>query len=243
MNRPKFLLPLLCLIMCIGAKAQRNFYHRIDVGSSNLYTFVLSNIATGFANYYSQDILFDNSYVYTLYSGDYKTKGLHPLGMTARDLFNDAFAGVKLGYHSESFSNFNWGIFGSAHYRINQVNVKRNASEEYHLERFQYLKPGAGVLFTFGGIESNLIVQLEAAVRYDMPIKYKGMYGSETNIINNGISSHYSLKFAGNSPFSIGVFVDLVHYNIYKENNLKLKPFSFGAVFTITPKRGMDIYD
>ena len=242
MNKHKNILTLVCLLIFMGAKAQRNFYHRIDVGSSNIYTFVLSNIVTGFANYYSRDILFDNSYVYTLYSGDLKTKGLNPIGLTARDLFNDAFAGVKLGYHSESFSNFNWGVYGSAHYRINQVNARSKDIEEYHVERFQYFKPGAGILLTFGGIESDVIVQFEAAAKYDIPINYKGMYGSEINSLNNGISSHYSLKFAGNTAFSIGVFADLTHYNLYKDLNVKLKPFSFGAVFTITPKRGIDVY-
>ena len=242
MNKSKIILTLLCLLIFIDVKAQKNFYHRIDIGSSNIYTFVLSNIATGFANYYSNDILFDNSYIYTLYSGDFRTKGLNPMGISVREIFNDAFAGVKLGYHSESLNSFNWGVYGSAHYRINQVNARSKDTEEYHIERFQYLKPGVGVLLTFGGIERDLIVQFEAAARYDIPINYKGIYGSETNNLNNGISSHYSLKFAGNKAFSIGLFVDLTHYNLYKEHNLKLKPFSFGAVFTITPKRGIDVY-
>lgn len=242
MNKQKFLLTLLSLLMFIGANAKRNFYHRIDVGTSNIYTFVLSNIATGFANYYSRDILFDNSYVYTLYSGDIKTKGLNPMGVTARDLFNYAFAGVKLGYHSESLSSFNWGLYASAHYRINQVDAKTKNAEGYHIERFQYLKPGAGILLTFGGVESDLIVQFEAAARFDMPINYKGMFGSETDCLKSGLSSHYSLKFAGNKAFSIGAFLDLTHYNLYKDNDLKMKPISFGAIFTITPKRGIDVY-
>ena len=233
---------MLSLLISINVSAQRNFYHRLDIGTSNIYPFVLSNILTGYANYYAHDILFDNSYVYTLYTGDLKTKGLNPIGATARDLFNDSFAGVKLGYHSESLSNFNWGIYGSAHYRINQIKARPKYSEVSQIERFQYIKPGVGVLLTFGGIESDIIAQLEVAARYDIPINYKGMYGSETNNINSGLSTHYSLKFAGNKPFCIGVFADLSHYNIYKDHNAKLKPVSFGAIFTITPKRGIDVY-
>lgn len=62
---------LISLTLCLATtvNAQRHFYHRIDVGSSNIYTFVISNLITGYANYLTHDILFDNSYVYTIYGG------------------------------------------------------------------------------------------------------------------------------------------------------------------------------
>ena len=193
MNKLKVLMMALCLMVVSGAKADsRNFYHRIDVGSSNIYSFALTTGVAAFANYLTRDILVDNSYVYTVYTGDLKTKGLNPMGLTAHDMFNDCFAGVKLGYSSTPMGSFNWGIFGSAHYRINQVRASEISSEDYHIERFQYFKPGAGVLLTFGGIENNLMVQLEAAVRYDVPLNYKGMFGSSTSCLRRGVSSHYS---------------------------------------------------
>jgi hypothetical protein len=251
MNRLKILACVAILCGVVNANAQRNLYYRLDVGSSNIYTFVLSNLVTGYANYFSHDMLFDNSYVYTLYSGKIdggkiKTKGFDPMGVTARDLFNDAFAGVKLGYQSDFTGPINWGIYASGHYRINQIKAKFPTMAGYGKERFIYLKPGIGLLITFGGVESDVKVQLEAAARYDMPIGYHGIEGTKADdVLNKGVSSHYSVKVGGYSWVSAGVFADFCHYDLYKKDVVaksNFKPFSFGVTFTITPKRGEDIY-
>lgn len=244
---------LIVFILCIATttSAQRHFYHRIDVGSSNIYTFVLSNLITGYANYFTHDILFDNSYVYTIYDGEVDgesvtTKAFSPMGITASDLFNDAFAGVKLGYKSDLMGAFNWGIYASGHFRINQFKAKSVDIGDYSKERFNYFKPGIGLLLTLGGIESKVKVEFEAAARYDYPVGYKGLRGTNAkDVLSKGLSSHYSIKVGGYSWFSAGVFADLCHYDLYTntQNNSSFKPYSFGVTFTITPKRGEDIYD
>lgn len=247
------ILMLMCsfLLSHLNTYAQRHFYHRLDVGSSNIYTFVVSNIVTGYVNYLTHDILFDNSYIYTLYSGDIdgikiKTKGFNPMGVTARELFNDTFGGVKLGYQSDFISVFNWGLYASVHYKVNQVKSLFPEMEDYRNERFQYLKPGVGVLFTFGDMESKIKVQVEAAARYDMPMGYKGVAGTKANeVLNKGISSHFSIKVAGYSWLSAGLFADFNHYDLYENmaGGSHFKSCSFGVTFTITPKRGEDLYD
>ncbi|MDO4158908.1 MAG: hypothetical protein Q4D41_00450 [Prevotellaceae bacterium] len=244
---------LISLTLCLATtvNAQRHFYHRIDVGSSNIYTFVISNLITGYANYLTHDILFDNSYVYTIYGGkvdgeSVNTQGLNPMGITASELFNDTFIGIKLGYKSNLMGAFNWGVYASGHYRVNQFKEKLATAEDYTKERFNYFKPGVGILLTFGGIESKVKVELEAAARYDIPVGYKGLWGSNsTNVLGEGISSHYSIKVGGYSWFSGGIFVDLCHYKPYNntQNISSFKPYSFGVTFTITPKRGEDLYD
>ena len=244
---------LIAFTLCFATtvSAQRHFYHRIDVGSSNIYTFVASNLITGYANYFTHDILFDNSYIYTIYGGavdgkSVKTKAFSPMGITASELFNDAFAGIKLGYKSDLIGAFNWGIYGPGHFRFNQFKAKFVMMEDYAKERFNYFKPGIGLLLTFGGIESKVKVELEAAVRYDFPVSYKGLWGTNAkDILGKGLSSHYSIKVGGYSWFSAGIFADLCHYELYSntKNNSSFKPYSFGVTFTITPKRGEDIYD
>ncbi len=243
---------LIIFILCIATttSAQKHFYHRIDVGSSNIYTFVLSNLITGYANYFTHDILFDNSYVYTIYGGkvdgeSVKTKAFNPMGITASELFNDAFAGVKFGYKSDLMGTLNWGIYASGHFRFNQFKAQFTAIEDYEKERFNYFKPGIGLLLTFGGIESKVKVELEAAARYDFPIGYKGLWGTTKDGLTKGLSTHYSIKVGGYSWFSAGIFTDLCHYEPYSntQNNNSFKPYSFGVTFTITPKRGEDIYD
>ncbi len=216
------------------------------MGSSNIYTFALSTIVTGFANYGVHNMLFDNSYVYTVYSGDIggesvKTKGANPMGINARDLFNDVLGGVKLGYQSDLVGVCNYGIYASAHYRINQMKTKLPGMEDYSYERFQYMKPGMGVFLTFGTVERKVKAQIEAAVRYDLAINYKGVDGTESkDAINNGLSTHFALKAIGYTWFSGGVFADFCHYHLFDDSSFK--PYSFGVTFTITPKRGEDYY-
>lgn len=246
----KYILIFIVLISCASSNAQRHLYHRIDVGSSNIYTFVLSNLLTGYTNYFTHDMLFDNSYVYTLYSGKIEgettsTKPYNPMGLTATDLFNDSFAGVKLGYQSDLQGSFNWGIYASGHYKINQIKAKTSIMDDFSRECFQFIKSGIGILFTFGNIESPVKVQIEATARYDYPIAYKGCYGNSTGSLEKGLSSHFAVKVAGYSWLSTGLYADIYHHNLFKNmsSNCDFKPYSFGVTFTITPKRGEDLYD
>lgn len=229
---------------------QRNFYHRFDVGSSNIYTFAASNLITGYANYLSSSILFDNSYTYSMYDGNYngadiKTKKYEIAGLTARDLFDDCFAGLKLGYQSDNMGSLNWGVYASAHYKINQFRMQLPGMTDYSGECTQYIKPGAGLFLNFGSIESKTKVQIEGAVRYDIPISYKGYFGNKSGELNSGLSSHVAVKLAGYTWISAGIYADFNHYDLYKNigDGGKFKIYNFGLTFTITPKRMEDIYD
>ena len=251
MNKIKIIMLIIAICDFSTLSAQRNFYHRLDVGSSNIYTFVLSNLVTGYANYLSHDMLFDNSYIYTIYRGKMggekiETKAYSPMGLTAKEVFNDVYGGVKLGYQSDLMGKVNWGIYASGHYRVNQVKVLFPGDDVYKAERFQYFKPGMGILLTFGGIDQKVKVQLEAAARYDLPVGYSGaMEGKASDILKSGISSHFAVKIAGFSWLSAGLFADFTHHDIYKNmtGDSHFKPYSFGVTFTITPKRGEDLYD
>lgn len=249
MNKIKLTTCIAALCCVIQVNAQRHFYHKVDVGSSNIYTFVVSNLITGYANYFSHNTIFDNSYVYTLYSGKLdgekiKTKGLSPMGITAEELFNDAFGGLMLGYQSDRMNSFNWGLYASAHYRILQMEALFPDTEDYGHERFQYVKPGVGLFLRFGSVENPIKVQLEASAKYDFPIGYKGIGGTSVkDVLNKGVSSRFAVKIGGHTWFSAGVFADFTHYDLYKgmDNGSHFKPYSFGVTFIITPKRGEDV--
>lgn len=230
--------------------AQYNFYHRVDVGSGNIYSFVGSNLVTGYSNYFTHDILFDNSFSYTLFNGRYqgmdiKTKTMDPMGIMAKDIFSDCFAGIKLGYQSDLMGGVNWGIYASAHYRINQFDARFPFADDYQKESVQYVKPGTGVLLTLGSVESKTKVQFEAALRYDIPIAYKGVFGNKNSVLEKGLSSHFGVKVAGYTWFSAGLYADMNFYDLYKDmgSNSQFKIYSVGLTFTITPKRGEDLYD
>lgn len=249
-NSFKKVLTILLIGQSCMVFGQRNFYHRFDVGSSNIYTFAGSNLITGYANYLSSSLLFDNSYSYSLYDGSYndadiKTKKYEIIGLTAKDLFDDCFAGVKLGYQSDNMGSLNWGVYASAHYKINQFKMQLPGAAKYSGECAQYFKPGVGLFLTFGSVESKTKVQIEGAVRYDIPISYKGYFGNKANELNTGLSSHFAIKLAGYTWISAGVFADINHYVLYKNmrGDSKFKIYNFGLSFTITPKRMEDIYD
>lgn len=227
----------------------RNFFHRIDVGSGNVYTFVGSNLITAFANYLTRDMLFDNSFSYTFFSGNnagrsISTRPDNLMGVTARDIFNDAFAGIKLGYKSGVFSNVNWALYGSFHYKINQFKADMFNSGQFTRERVSFLKPGIGGQIVFGGIEHKLRFQLEVGAQYCFPIDYKGVYDSGSNNLNSGVMTHYAFKIGGYVNFSCGIYADIYHFDLFKSSfNNSMKMYNVGVTFTITPKRGEDFYD
>lgn len=246
MNK-KLFLSILLLAVCFAGQAQRNFYHRLDVGSSNIYSFVVSNLGTALLNYATHDMLFDNSFTYSFFSGEgyvneVSTKRYDPMGITMRDLFNDAYFGTKLGYQSDNMGFVNWGIYGSAHYKINQFKAKFMPEMDYERERLHYMKTGVGLMLTLGSIEHKTRVQIEAALRYDFPLGYAGVYGASKDMLESGLSSHYAIKVAGFTWLSVGVYADINHYNLYNVtvDKANLKMYNIGITFTITPKRGED---
>lgn len=223
----------------------QNFYHRIDLASNNIYTFVASNLISAGLNSTTDDKLIDTSYQYTYVntSGtDMKTSvhGYDIAGLTARDIFADVTAGAKLGYQSFNPGSFNWGIFGSAHYRVNQFKMEMNDLEGRH--NIHRLGLGGGLMFTFGSIERDSRVIVEAGVRYNIPIHYNGQWGDKaSDILNSGISSHFAIRIGGfNVLQGIGVFADISHYNLVKNSasipqRMKVRPYTFGITYTIMP--------
>ncbi len=245
-----FLLLCALLLSPSTTEAQRHLYLRLDVGSGNIYTFAASNIVTGFINLVSKQVLFDNSFLLTYNSGsidnrDIDLKGNNKIGLVARDAFNELYGGLKLGYQSDNIGNFNWGIYGSAHYKLNQYRAKFPNETDFSPERFSYFKPGAGLFMIFGSIQQKTKVQVEAALRYAIPIGYKGMIGTDAEVLNSGLASFYALKFGGYSWFNFGFFAEVNHFDIFKTmgqygTDPNFGSYTFGLTLTINPKSGED---
>lgn len=225
----------------------QHFYHRLDVSTSNIYTFVAANLATAGLNLLTNDRLFDNAYAYTYYDlspSSIKMNTKDIAGLTARDVFSDIMVGAKLGYQSFNRGNFNWGVYGSAHYKINQFGTE--VSEIVTNHNIQKVMVGGGLIFTLGNMESKARVIIEAGLRYDIPLSYKGSFGTDTkDVLNSGLSSHYAIRFGGmNWLEGIGVYADIPHYNALKDAvGCKLKMYHFGIVYTITPWKIKEAYD
>lgn len=229
-------------ILFVGkAHSQNHLYYKLDIGTNHIYSFAISNLATGWLNAIADRMLFDNAYTYTylndIDNAGYKSKQYSITGITARDFFSDITAGAKVGYQSASPSTFNWGLFGSAHYRVNQFKTAWNDTDAVLHNNVQRLLLGGGILLSFGDIESSTRLTFEAALRYEMPLSYKGSYGSDTDLLNKGFTSHFAVRVNGSGALQgLGIFADIPHYELFKEKPKgNLKMYTFGLIYTITP--------
>ncbi len=237
----KILILALSLMAVEQTYSQSHLYYKLDVGTNHIYSFAVANLATGWLNALTDRMLFDNAYSYTylndLDNTGYKSKQYSITGITAREFFSDVTAGAKIGYQSASPEVFNWGLFASAHYRVNQFKSSiNNIDDELHND-IQRLLLGGGILLSFGDIESSTRLTFEAALRYEMPLSYKGLYGNSTNLLNKGLSSHFAIRVNGYGVLQgLGIYADIPHYEIFKDRESgNLKMYTFGIIYTITP--------
>ena len=246
----KIIIYFLMTCVLISAKAQ-NLYYRLDIGTNNVYSFAAANLATAGLNALTDRMLFDNAYTYTYLNGinGLETKGYNVAGMTARELFSDFTAGGKIGYQSFNPGSFNWGVFGSAHYRINQFKTSINDQSDFIHNDIQRLLLGGGLLFNFGDIESSTRFVIEAGVRYEMPLSYNRLNnGKVSDVLNSGLSSHFALRINGSGVLQgLGVYADIPHYKLFKDtgslsNMPNLKMYTFGIIYTITPWKIREMY-
>lgn len=250
----KIILSILCIVVSLNIDAQ-HFYYRLDVGTNNIYSFAVANLATAGLNTLVDDMLFDNAYTYTYIQAkdnqqSVETKGYNIAGITARDLFSDITTGIKLGYQSYYPSTLNWGIYGSAHYRINQFKTIYPNYDDAFRHNVQRLLLGGGLFFNIGNIESSTKVVIEAGIRYETPLHYNGINGLKlSDALNKGVSSHYAIRINGNGAFQgLGIYADVPHYKLFKETgkqkvSTNVRMFTFGVVYTITPWRIKELYD
>lgn len=240
----KYLLILLALMTFGMPLKSQVFYHRIDVTTGNLYSFVASNLISAGVNYLTKDRLLDTSFGYSVYDSSFPAgkvgiKDYDRVGFTMRDLIADSSYGLKLGYQSFYPGVFNWGIYGSGHYKINRFKMLNSGiTKPQDIHRLQL---GGGILLSFGSIESSGKAVFEAGVRYNLPVHYKGSWGNDADsALEKGITTHYSIRFGGFGVLQgVGIFAEIPLYNLAKANSiypgLKFKPYTFGITYTIMP--------
>lgn len=253
MEKIKTLCIVALFFMPFTCKAQ-HLYYRMDVATNNIYTFAATNLATAGINALTDEMLFDNAFTYTYIqnvdkNSNVNIKNPNILGLTARDIFSDITFGGKLGYQSFFPGSFNWGVYGSAHYRVNQYKVEADNTDASFRNNVQRLMLGGGVLLNLGSVESSTKIVLEAGLRYEIPIYYKGISDlKQSEMLNKGLSSHYALRINGNGLLQgLGVYADIPHYKMFKKSGIQygtpdVKMYSFGIMYTITPWKIKDIY-
>ena len=238
----KVLLSIVALsMMTIGAVAQSNVHfknhHLIfngDLAFGSPYTAAVSSIVTGLANYYLlNDAFFENSFAYSTYSVNkdgVKAKTMNPMGLTAKELFNNVQTGLKVGYQTYSPEFVNAGIYASAHYKLDHMTN----------HRAQRVLVGATVLLSLGSMGQASRVIVEAGCRYSLGLAYKSPLGTDKKQLNDGLVSHFAIKLASRGMMqNVGVYADINHFNLWKDfrPNQKLNNMTFGLTWTITPQQ------
>ena len=217
-----------------------------DMASGSLYTMAASSVLTGLVNYYVlHDAFFENSFMYGLYStGDdnLSVRTMNPMGLTARELFNNLQVGLKLGYQSYTPNFVNAGIYASAHYKLEQFRVGYS-DDNMQKHRAQRALFGVTGLLSLGSMQQASRVIIEAGLRYSMAVAYTSPNGDDREQLNDGLVSHYAIKLASRGMLqNIGVFADVNHFSLWKNQNpgRRLDGYTLGITWTITPQQMED---
>ena len=234
-----FLLLSTSLFLCFGqgqsqtsSRARHhNFYHRIDVGSGNLYTCALTSCITGGINYLLDDAVFETSFRYPSYRySDCRTLSLtkpNMVGLFKADLLSDFSGGIKLGYQTYNPDVINWGVYGSAHYYNNTLTLDYGESKTITYDVASF---GGGAFLTLG--------QMSQAVRWtlDFSLEYgKNVWNNMADY--NGFYSHYSVGISGPGLVqNMKIFADVAHFPVVY-SPVNIYPMTFGVSWTITPKQ------
>lgn len=257
MKSIKIILIILSGILCsIRTSAQEyapsyhshNFYFHVEMNSGNIYPFAGWSILSGVLNSAFKYNLFESGFAYDLFTGDNeKTKYNSPIGFSAVNIFNHIQPGVKIGYYSDYINSpFNWGILATGGYKINQFQMYE--MDDYVRQCIHRAQIGAMMLLAFGKNGASTQAMIEIGAKYNIATKFKSGDITDSKALNNGVSSHFALKFGGAGWLqNIGVYADIDHYKLYnssyeyngwkpfKDNNLK--NITIGVCVTVTPSQ------
>lgn len=225
-----------------------NFYFHVEMNSGNIYPFAGWSIISGALNSALKYNLFESGFAYDIYSGNnVKTKYNSPIAFNAVNIFNHIQPGLKIGYYSDYINSpVNWGVLATGGYKINQFQMQE--MNNYVRQCIHRAQVGALLLLAFGKNGASTQAMIELGAKYNFATKYKGGEITDTKALNNGISSHFALKFGGTGWLqNIGVYADIDHYNLYKNSfeingnkpfiNNNLKNITIGLCVTVTPKQ------
>ena len=236
------------LFSCMAIYGQRarynNLFFHIDFAAGNIYTAALSSFATWGLNEATSSNIFENALEIPFYSGesvgmDMDVKNYDALGFTARDLFNTIHPSLKLGYVSSSLSDTNYGFYATAEYCSNQFKSQAPGAPSFSSNRMQRALFGGSAFMVFGGIGRKYHFMVEAGARYSMALGYKGGYGTDKNVLNDGVSSHFALKLTGPAALQdFGVYADINHFDLLKTATDKVNGWNIGIMWTVTPGQG-----
>lgn len=227
---------LLNTVLANSVFAQRHLFKRIDVGTDNYYTYLMTMLGTGIINAVTESPLVEANLNWGIVSSDQTIKLYNSmasekdengeeelpeaLNPTAHNLWSNLTAGGKIGYVSDYQGSVNYALYASAHYNFRQLRT-----EEYNgfvNQKTSRAQLGGGFFLSFGKIENNTRFIIDCGLRYNIPVGYKGSLDANYNdVLNKGLTSHYSAKLSfGDLGVAVGLGFNCMHYNFFKDESL-----------------------
>jgi len=235
---------IMSVVFAIPVNAQkRHLYNRVELGGGNVWTFLGMEMVSVIANSVTHRPLTEatlrfcvpvseygnlNSFQgfddwnYDRFNSDpdyeYGDDGFAKF--KSENLFSNIIIGDKFGYLSDNLSSVNYCIYGAAYYNLQQLKLMSDY-ENYNAVSTQRMQLGGGFMLTFGSIESKSRIIIDGGLRYNIPLHFGGDIEGKTNdMMNKGISSHYMFKYSWDNSVAVGATVDLMHYNMFKDETL-----------------------
>ena len=247
MKRIKTMLVVL-LMICMTAstlRADDHVYFKGDLSSANMWMTFLNMGITTLINNQTNEYTYNN--VWNFGGVNSNPENMH--GFKLEDLFSLYGTGIKIGYKSDNFGFFNYAPYGSLHYNVNCFDIETVTSTDFHFTKYENTihnaQIGGGVNLLLGSVESNIRFNIDAGIRYNIPLYYKGELANSVSDLNSGI--HYVIgttlvggrKWMKKVGLSIGVVLEFSPTRTFKNSDIfdssHYKYLSFGWVCTICP--------
>lgn len=255
---------IMSVVFVMPTQAQsRHLYNRVELGAGNVWTFVGMETVSTIINTITHRPLTEGTLRFGIpiseygnlngYQGfddwnydrfnsdpDYEYGNDGFVKFKTRNLLSNIIIGDKLGYLSDNLSSVNYCIYGAAYYNLQQFKLMSDY-ENYDAISTQRMQLGGGFMLTFGSIESKNRIIVDGGLRYNIPLHFGGDIEGKTNeMMNKGITSHYMFKYSWDNSVAIGFTVDLMHYNMFKDESLcgnQSKLVEFGITASILFKQ------
>lgn len=227
------------------ARDNHLFFH-VEFAAGNVYTAAFPSLVTWGLNELTKSNIFESALEFPIYSAKgFDLKQYDMLGFNAHDLLKDIHPSIKIGYQTRRMSEVNWGVYATGEYLINQFKTSDEILTEEH-NSLKRLLVGGSAFVVLGGIDKKYHFMLEAGCRYSKALSYKGPLCEGKSGINDGLVSHVAFKVTGAGAIQdFGIYADFSHFDLLKRDDAKLKMFSVGLKWTVTPgqsKNRTDIY-
>lgn len=243
-----------------NAQAQRHFYNRVEIGGGNVWTFVgfeaismiLNQLThmplteatlrfgvpiSEYGNLNGYQGFYDWNYDRFINNPDYGSGDDGAIKFRGRNLSSNIIVGDKIGYLSDNLGAINYCAYGAAYYNLQQFKLM---SDEVNYTNLctQRLQLGGGLMLIFGSIEKKGRFIIDGGIRYNVPLAFSGdgLSSSTNDMMNKGVTSHYMIKYSWDNAIAIGATVDLMHYNMFKDETLcgnQSKIFEFGITISL----------